>query len=104
MPKIYPATRKKCKIFIFLASIFFSSLLNSFVIGQTTVTYTTNGTFTVPAGVSSITVEAWGAGGGGSNITSTDRRGGGGGGGAYASSTVTVTPGNSYGVYSGNRR
>lgn len=54
-------------------------------------------TFTVPAGVTCIKVEAWGGGGGGSNISNPNRRGGGGGGGAYASSLVTpVTPGSNY--------
>ena len=67
-------------------------------------TFTTDGSFIVPAGVTSITVEAWGAGGGGSDATQNGggRRGGGGGGGAYASSAVTVIPGNSYAVTIGN--
>ncbi|MBN2610089.1 MAG: hypothetical protein JXB00_00885 [Bacteroidales bacterium] len=58
--------------------------------------YTTSGTFTVPSGVTSITVQCWGAGGtGGGNPTNNDG-GGGGGGGAYSSSTLAVTPGTSY--------
>ncbi|GAA4941267.1 hypothetical protein GCM10023314_12860 [Algibacter agarivorans] len=67
-------------------------------------TFTTDGSFIVPVGVTSITVEAWGAGGGGSDATQNGggRRGGGGGGGAYASSVVTVIPGNSYAVTIGN--
>jgi hypothetical protein len=77
--------------FIFtLIFIFFS------IIGWSQTPYTTNGTFTAPAGVTSIKVECWGAGGGGSTITANGRRGGGGGGGAYASSIVTVIPGNTY--------
>ena len=44
--------------------------------------------FTVPTGVTSISVKAWGAGGGGGG-----QAGSSGGGGAYASSTLTVTPG-----------
>ncbi len=64
-------------------------------------TFTSSGTFTVPARVTSITVECWGAGGGGSTITTDGRRGGGGGGGAYASSLVPVIPGNSYSVVVG---
>ena len=61
--------------------------------------FTTSGTFnfTVPAGVSQITVEAWGsggAGGGSNNYTDCEGVGGaGGGGGAYANSTLNVTPG-----------
>ncbi len=67
-----------------------------------TETFTGNGTFIVPAGVTSITVECWGAGGGGSRITNNQgRRGGGGGGGAYAMSVLTVTPGTSYSVFVG---
>jgi hypothetical protein len=50
-------------------------------------TFTTSGTFTVPAGVTSITIEVVGAGGdGGGN------GGGGGGGGGYSSGTYSVTP------------
>ncbi|NUY82079.1 choice-of-anchor D domain-containing protein [Flavobacterium sp. MAH-1] len=56
--------------------------------------FDTNGTFTVPAGVTSVTVQAWGAGGHGGNRTSSGRAGGGGGG-AYASSVIAVTPGQS---------
>lgn len=52
--------------------------------------------FEVPEGVTSITVEVWGAGGRGgsrSNNTAGNGRGGGGGGGAYSRSVITVTPG-----------
>lgn len=64
---------------------------------QSTQTYTADGSFTVPAGVTSITVECWGAGGGGSRITSNSgRRGGGGGGGAFALRTFAVTQGTIY--------
>jgi hypothetical protein len=61
--------------------------------------FTASGTFTVPAGVTSIQIEAWGGGGGG---TSAPNRkgfvgGGGGGGGAYAKrNVVTVVPGTTY--------
>jgi|GEM_PF-3800009 len=65
-----------------------------------TVPYTSNNTFTVPAGVSTITVEAWGAGGaGGAGALGTYfDGGGGGGGGAYSRSVLAVTPSSSYGV------
>jgi hypothetical protein len=60
-------------------------------------TFTESGTFVVPASVIRITVEAWGgggAGGGSTNAGPASARGGaGGGGGAYASSTLTVEPG-----------
>jgi len=56
--------------------------------------YNTPGTYndTVPAGVTLLTVEVWGAGGAGGSRTGTGRSGGGGGG-AYARSQLSVTPG-----------
>jgi hypothetical protein len=68
-------------------------------VGAATQEFTICGTFnfTVPAGVSQITVQAWGSGGagGGSNplVDCAGTGGGGGGGGAYASSNWSVTPG-----------
>jgi hypothetical protein len=85
-------------LLLLLAFLFLSSGTSK---AQTSYTYTTSGTFTVPAGVISVTVECWGGGGGGSTITTTGRRGGGGGGGAFASGVVTVIPGNSYSVVVG---
>lgn len=57
-------------------------------------TYMTPGEseFVVPAGVTSITIKAWGAGGGGGGA-SEDGNGGGGGGGGHAEATYTVTAG-----------
>jgi hypothetical protein len=55
-------------------------------------------TWTAPAGVTSVTVETWGAGGGGGGNGTVDDGAGGGGGGAYSKSTVTVIPGNVYTV------
>ena len=69
---------------------------------QIVVTYDTSGTFTVPDGVLSIKVEAWGAGGGGGGGSSSAAGGGGGGssssaggggGGAYATGTFNVFAG-----------
>jgi hypothetical protein len=61
--------------------------------GEYVDTFTQNGTWIAPEGVTSITVEAYGAGGGGSTNV------GGGGGGAYARSTaVSVSPGTAYTV------
>jgi hypothetical protein len=51
-------------------------------------------TWTCPAGVTSVTVECWGAGGGG--VIAAPFPPGGGGGGAYSRSTLTVIPGNVY--------
>ena len=52
--------------------------------------------FIVPCGVTSITVEAWGAGGGGGRSTTNGRTTGGGGGGAYAKKTFAVNAGDSF--------
>ena len=62
-------------------------------------TYKGVGVFTwkAPPGITSITVEAWGAGGSGAH-GGNGADGGGGGGGAYASSVVTVIPGKTYTV------
>ncbi|MFZ1687853.1 MAG: T9SS type A sorting domain-containing protein [Flavobacteriales bacterium] len=58
--------------------------------------FTSSGTFVVPAGVDTITVEAVGAGGnGGTN------GGGGGGGGGYVLRTSAVTPGTTYSIVVG---
>jgi hypothetical protein len=79
-------------LFLFLFSA-------SLIEGQTTVTYNVSGTysFTVPSGVSSVTVQCWGAGGAGGGVTSNGIYGGAGGaGGAYASKIVSVTAGTTY--------
>lgn len=60
-----------------------------------TNTYNSNSTFTVPAGVTQITVDAWGGGGGGAASTG-NTSGGGGGGGGFARATFSVTPGQDY--------
>jgi len=52
-----------------------------------------SGTWTVPAGVTSVTIECYGGGGGGGAGNGTSA-GGGGGGGGYSSLTVSVSPGN----------
>ncbi|MCX6225779.1 MAG: hypothetical protein NTV01_13680, partial [Bacteroidia bacterium] len=72
--------------------------INQSLFGQTQ-TFTASGTFTVPAGVTSVTVQAWGGGGAGGGTTANTSYGGGGGaGGAYARKVVTVIPGNTYTV------
>lgn len=69
--------------------------------GQTQI-FNTSGTFTVPAGVTSITVECWGGGGGGGGQNDGRDGGGGGGGGAYSKKlAISVVPGNSYTVVVG---
>lgn len=94
---------KNIKITISFYALFALLLLSSGAIGQAiTETYNTTGThtFTVPAGVTEITVEVWGAGGGGGTRTN-NGRGGGGGGGAYARSVLTVIPGTSNSIIVG---
>ncbi len=66
-------------------------------------TFTSNGTFTVPANVRSITVEVRGAGGGGGQGFNFGSRsgvsgGGGGGSGGYGRQTFTVNPEEKYNV------
>lgn len=65
---------------------------------QTTQTFTTSGSWVCPAGVTTIKIEAWGAGGGGGYGRATKgAAGGGGGGGAYTySNSVAVTAGTTY--------
>src|SRR4051812_25043095 len=67
-----------------------------FTFGQTVVSDVTPGTgktWMIPAGVTSITVEIWGAGGAGGGSQNNTKGGGGGGGGAYSSKVITVIPG-----------
>lgn len=57
-----------------------------------------NFTFNVPAGVTTLEIDAWGPGGGGSRMAAPDGsgnyyKGGGGGGGSYIKAIVPVTPG-----------
>ncbi len=61
------------------------------------------GTWTAPAGVTSVAVETWAAGGGGGGSSATNNRGGGGGaGGGYAKvNSFTVVPGTTYNYYVG---
>ena len=65
---------------------------------QTTQTFTTSGSFVVPAGVTSVQVQAWGGGGAGGGVVGgalfTAKAGGGGAGGSFTKVTnVAVTPG-----------
>ncbi|MBU6158917.1 MAG: autotransporter-associated beta strand repeat-containing protein [Bacteroidetes bacterium] len=71
----------------------------------TTVTLSTAGasSWTVPCGVTSIQVEAWGGGGGGGSTNTTNWGGSGGGGGAYAKSIFLVTGTPTYFYSVGNK-
>nr|WP_294775004.1 LamG-like jellyroll fold domain-containing protein [uncultured Flavobacterium sp.] len=68
------------------------------VLGITSQTFTSSGTFTVPAGVYQVTVEGWGGGGKGGDGLNVGKVGGGGGGGAYSVKSIPVIPGNTYTV------
>lgn len=62
-------------------------------------TKTGSSTWIAPANVTSAKAACWGPGGGGGVVSGSG--GAGGGGGAFASSTVSVTPGNGYTIYVG---
>jgi uncharacterized repeat protein (TIGR01451 family) len=55
-----------------------------------------NSTWTCPSNVTSVQVEAWGAGGGGGGVNKNFAEAGGGAGGSYVRYTVGVTPGTVY--------
>jgi hypothetical protein len=80
------------KIKLILTFVF---LLITFICQSQNEVFTSSNTFTVPAGVTNLTVEAWGGGGKGGSRTSGGGNfgGGGGGGGAYASKNITVVSG-----------
>jgi len=83
-----------------LFTLAFAALISSSIFSQVSpATYTTAGnyTFTVPAGIGSVTIEVVGAGGsGGGNGT------GGGGGGGYAKGVYTVVAGSTLAVKVGS--
>ncbi len=56
-------------------------------------TFSNTGSFTVPAGVTQLTIKGWGGGGRGGNRDRNSGTSGGGGAGAYSESTIAVTPG-----------
>jgi gliding motility-associated-like protein len=91
------------KITSLLFVFFLNIAINAFAqVPLVTQTFTSTGdfqSFTVPC-VSSITVTAWGAGGAGSG--NDVQPGNVGGGGAYATSVITVTPGQVLTVYVGS--
>ena len=87
------------------------TLLLSFTAGFTVVngqitTFSFTGglqTYTVPAGVTSLTVSAWGAQGGSGAIGGGGVAGGVGGLGAYATGTLAVTPGQVLNIFVGGQ-
>ncbi|MBT0810032.1 hypothetical protein KIH41_01905 [Litoribacter ruber] len=88
---------------VFFKSIFFYFILTAgFAQGQCFREYPISGNFSfnVPFGVTSVTVEVWGAGGKGADMSITGG-GGGGGGGAYSRQTLVVIPGQTLSVFVG---
>ncbi len=73
-------------------------LFSSSVFAQTVFEITTPGpgTWTVPCGVTSITVDVYGGGGGGGGANSFGQAGGGGGAGGWAQWTFVVVPGSTF--------
>jgi len=99
MKSIFTFMRRVKKIAVISFGIFSLMCTLDLANAQTTDTYSSVGTenWVVPVGVTSITIECWAGGGGGGSANKPAgqvyNRGGGGGGGAYASSTISVTPG-----------
>jgi hypothetical protein len=90
-------------IVVLLLSIFF---INSEVHSQTSITYTSNGSWVCPDGVTSVHVEAWGGDAVGRKTNnSNNHAGGAGGGGAYAKrNSISVVPGTAYSFTVGQGR
>ncbi|OYX84773.1 MAG: hypothetical protein B7Y83_07095 [Flavobacteriales bacterium 32-34-25] len=86
---------KTIKAFCFLMLTCLAISISTY--GQTTKTLTTSGELEVPAGVTSLSVQTWGAGGGGGasnellGLVSLGAAGGAGGGGAFSQGNVAVT-------------
>lgn len=78
-----------------LATLVFWVAGSGIVLSQTgSQIFSSNGNFTVPVGVTAITIKAWGGGGAGGGSATNNRQGGGGGGGAYSIlSNYAVAPG-----------
>ncbi|MFN3753551.1 LamG-like jellyroll fold domain-containing protein [Flavobacterium sp.] len=75
-----------------------STTIATKMLAITSQTFNSSGTFTVPAGVHQVTVEAWGGGGKGGDGLNIGKVGGGGGGGAYSLKSIPVVPGTTYTV------
>lgn len=98
MKEIYLPAIKIKPLTCTLISLLFFLIPGVEILAQTQQVITTSGagTFTIPAGVTQVTVECWGGGGNGGSTGNNGIRTGGGGGGAYARKLLTVIPGNSY--------
>ncbi|MBL7782537.1 MAG: right-handed parallel beta-helix repeat-containing protein [Saprospiraceae bacterium] len=98
---VYVSTDTKTKVHLRIWSLllaFFLCLLQA-VSAQNPRVFNSSGTFTIPPGVTSITVECWGGGGAGGGATGTVSGGGGGAGGAYVKKVISVNPGDLHAVF-----
>jgi len=98
MKKLYPIMHAKTIPVIVRAVLFIVLSLTIFIADAQTVVTNPASPWTVPAGVTSITVYLWGGGGGGgggNNSGSAWGNGGGGGGGGCGYATIAVTAGTS---------
>ncbi len=94
MPNSTTTTKTYSIILFTLLSLLFSTGFYSQTVTQT---ITTSGSFVVPCGVTTLTVQCWGAGGGGGYGGASNKQGGGGGGGGgYAYNAIAVTSGATY--------
>lgn len=82
---------KRAKFFFLVWLLLFAGVQDAYAT-VTTITTPGSGTFTVPAGVTSVTIEGWGGGGPG-GAAGGSVGGGGGGEGGYGTKVLTVSPG-----------
>lgn len=88
--------KQACLVIISITSFF---ILSTSTVGAQSVAFYTSGNWTCPTGITSITVELWGAGGAGGSVNLPgNQAASGGGGGEYTKKTLTVIPGNVYPV------
>lgn len=105
--KMNVASHARCALYGCLTLLFcvLSLLFSGGVYAQIIEQYTTSGdkTFTVPAGVSAVTIECWGGGGGGGGARggAAVHAGGGGGGGYSKYVNYPVSPGQTLSVHVG---
>jgi hypothetical protein len=91
LPNSLPFALFQTGVTLFITGFILIISLTGF--GQTSITYTSSGTFTPPAGVTSVQAECWGGGGAGGGRSNDAGCGGGGGGGAYTLATgVSIIP------------
>lgn len=95
MSRIFAEMKNMTKIWVLLLALLAGAA------EAVTDTFNASGTWTAPAGVTSVTVETWAGGGAGGGATGNPAKGGGGAGGQYAKKVVTVVPGNIYAVVVG---